>query len=376
MINNYQFLYKLGHCPEICAEEFLVLTKSKPEEIMVSGNYLFSNKEVNVNLSGGLVFGAKILKQFDFNKENKVKVIEEIENILIDGQESGQYKKTGFSLDFAYDLTRLLKITKKYSVKNTVLITEKTPNIGNWKSMKNWIVQIKILDTTIIFKINSYFNQEKWAKIDSTLPKGDMKRGIINLKLARILNNLTINPNIWDPFCGSGRNLVSAIDIKKQFYLSDSAQVCIEDEVPANFNYILTQFKNEEIETAKLVSSFVADAGEFKNPCIEGEDLAIVTEGWLGTNLHGNKVNIELVKKDFQFLAKTWRTIIYKASQSKQVSDIIFCLPYHINWPEESQKLLESIYKWLENTNYTIQFPPVIYSREKSNVGHAIIHLK
>jgi hypothetical protein len=370
----FKYIYKLGHCVPLCAEEFLVLTQSKPDEILVSGGYLFSNKLLDVNLSGGLIFGGEILEQLPFKSENKLVVLDKIENILKKASVVGEneYKKTGFSLDFPFDLTKLLKITKKYGVKNSVLLCEKTPNIGNYKSMKTWLVQIKLDNQTIIFKIQSYFNQEKWAKLDGSLPKGDMKRGIINLKLARSLNNLTTNPIIWDPFCGSGRNMAASYDVKEKFYLSDNADICVEIEVPVNYDF-LCKLENKK---AVLEKVFLSSAEEFNNPVPTSEKFAIVTEGWLGTNLHGNKVSIELLKKDFQILAKAWRTIIYKAHQSGQVTDIVFCLPYHINWQSESDDFLNQVSSWLQNTDYKLQFPPVIYSREKSNVGHAVIHLR
>ena len=382
--NQILYIYKLGHCQELAVAEYLSLTGLSPKSIRVVDDYIFGYTKLDVNLSGSLVYGGQVLCEYDFETgKNLINTQEQLAVILANLEIP---KKMGLSLDCPITLTQVLKITKPLKIKNTLLINRTTPNIGHWKQNQFWVCQVKIGNINYIYKIDSYFDQEFWAKLDMALPCGDMKRGIINLKLARSLNNLTRSKNIWDPFCGSGRNMVSSFDIKNYFWMDDLAPICIDQEVPTNIKFLrefLPKFGKSLAEDAiKGSRTISASDSKFESGTLAGIDdknVSIVTEGWLGTNITEQLIPATILK-DYLWLSKVWKSIIDKASLQEFIQEIVFCLPYHLNFSNISDDHMSQVNSWLNDSKFRIiklgdRTDYIIYKRAKTKVAHAVFKL-
>ena len=382
--NQPLFIYKLGHCQELAIAEYLSLTGLSPKSIRIVDDYLFGYVKIDVNLAGSLIFGGEVLCEYDFeNGKNLINTQEQLSIILANLTIP---KKMGLSLDCPITLTQVLKITKPLKIKNTLLINRVTPNIGHWKQNKFWICQVKLGNINYIYKIDTYFDQEFWAKLDMALPCGDMKRGIINLKLARSLNNLTRSKNIWDPFCGSGRNMVSAFDIKNHFWMDDISPICIDQEVPTNLKFLyeyLPKF-GKALATDAIKGSRTVSASDSKFESgtlagIEDKQVSIVTEGWLGTNITEQLIPATILK-DYLWLSKVWKSIVDKASNQEFIQEIVFCLPYHLNFSNISDDHMAQVNIWIKDSKFRVlKLAPktdyIVYRRAKTKVAHAIFKL-
>mgnify|MGYP003731411763 CR=1 FL=1 len=261
------------------------------------------------------------------------------------------------------------------------------PNFGSWKSLKQWFLVIPLNDYWLVGRVDTYANQEFWSVLDLELPHKSLKSGIINLKLARSLLNLTKKSVVWDPFCGQGRLIVAGLDLKQKFLASDIATNCI---LETQLNYLQAKqiwsknwqyfhlngnFLPAELVTEVLDARTLSKSKNFDT----SSDLAIVTEGYLGTNFT-QPPSLQNIQTELQKLIELWSEVIAQASQLK-ISELVFCLPVYLRSKESKQKVWPQFQDLLiKKTNYRLcylcnQKPGILYSRPKSLVGHWIVKL-
>ena len=366
--NMYQFIYKLGHCQELAIAEFVSLYP-KAKYIATSG-WLYTDSALNANITGSLVYGGDIVDELAVTSETKEQLFDILESYISTNVED--LKKLGISIPKLY-AKDVLPLAKKAGSKKINVLIDKKPNYGNWKGLKNWILIDQIGKKLTIIKLTSYSDQQFWTQIDSFLPHNDMKRGIINLKLARSLLNLTQSSKIYDPLCGLGRLAVAGIDRKDSYVLSDMDETCLAD-CEKNIEYaksFWSRKKQYDGDTKYVV--FAQDARALDEVPQDLSRCTVVTEGYLGYRF-SNSPSRQEIEREFEIQEKMW-TDILQSCHNKGIKEIIFCLPFYQKKDENT--LPEFIDELVDKIGYRLQkFEDqsyILYSREKTNVGHYIV---
>jgi hypothetical protein len=369
------YLYRLGHEPNLGEAEFRFL---KGREYVRDGNWLRSDLKCEIGKTGSLVFRAKILDSVEFyDKLTLPEINSKIEFALTAHLQEFPTKKAGFAVPKFLDKT-FLKLAKSSGVKKVNLLASGSlPTIGNFEHTKKWFVVAVVAKDLQITEVEEYSPQEFWSVMDEKMPERDMRRGIINLKLARTLLNFTKSKKIYDPFCGLGRNLIAGIDLKKEFVMSDLEQVCIP-QAEANFEWAKTYFATDKNflnePLANLKDSFAQNAANF-NPELADviKNFVIVSEGTLGKNFNTTP-NDEQVEKELQKMVNLWQRVLQTNSEYG-TSEIIVCLPFYPKFGNSGKINLDKI---LFGSKYKIapllpNLQTIEYSRSKSFVGHEVV---
>ncbi len=382
---NNNFFYRLGHCKDLSTTEYRFLSGDKNYKLV--GDFLLGEKELNVNLAGSLVFGGKILFSLPKNQDGGLNVINlknKLKENLIKIREED--KKIGIAV-FTRFKDLCFEVTKKTGFKKVNLLPNPQKlNFGHSKKTKKWIYSFDYKDEVVFGLITTFSNQEFWTDLDTNLPHGDMSRGIINLKLARSLLNLTDKKKIWDPLAGQGRILVSGMDLKTEFWASDIDEVCISD-IRENYefgeNYWKEKgrhLKTEDQNLAKLISAFDGDVTQKETvkkmgKIIQDENLAIVTEGFLGQNFK-SRPSLEEIKTELKKVSEMWIKFFYLIQEKTNIQEVVFCLPFYkykrelVTWKEVESELLNLGFKLVDfNSGQKMIF----YSRRDSFVGHLVL---
>ena len=367
------FAYLLGHCPELGVEEFKMLSNGAEYEL--HEDILLSTFDLDPNLTGSIIWQSKLL-----GIASNLNEILNHENLEVS-------KKIGFLLpgENKEDMTRHLRAAKDKGFKKINIQYKDELNFGDYKATKTWYMIRHINDQNALLKLTKHVNQEFWAVLDEKLPERDLKRGIINLKLARTLANLTTASTIIDPFCGQGRNIAACLDTKSSFIGSDVDQVVIP-EAMANITYAdeffdenrqfigALEYPENKLDKvtllARTATKIGTDMGKFKP-----QDTAIVSEGTLGKNTGHQRPN-EWVQKDFDSIVDIWAKTIERAEQM-QLSELVFTLPFYPKnyTPEQNIELLTNAVDRIRGS-YTLSDDfPILYSRQRSVVGHGVIKL-
>lgn len=392
-----QYFYKLGHQPELSLREFE--SKTNSDSNFYNQSWVLSDQKISVNKLGSMIFRGKVLAEFDL--ENQSKLLKELDlNISpllqrFKEKEGLSLKKIGLSQYYKEKEENPLRkkfytfLSKKVfnllkesgSKKVNSLELGVLPSFGNFKNTKHWLIFFNIGKKLFLGYVEEYFDQEFWAEMDQKLPASEMKKGLINLKLARTLLNFSSQKVIWDPFCGLNRNLIAGIDQKDQFLASDIDEECLPGaqknfifareffakklkekrdlEMQSNLELeskdseknIETQkeeSENKEIETktekniTKKVSILEPKLGVLKGiktlkannlskinfgRDIDFSKVGIVTEGHLGRNF-ASFPDDNMIANEFAIVSKIWQEVLAEA-QKLQIPEIIFCLPFY-----------------------------------------------
>jgi hypothetical protein len=216
-------------------------------------------------------------------------------------------------------------------------------------------------------------DQQYWTELENTLPNTDISRGVINLKLARTLLNLTNNTKIWDPFSGQGRVICSGLTTKKSFFASDIDKTVLpqlEENFDAAFDYLLNNKKPDQIlNLATLDQSWTEDAKK-NNSNIDAntDNLAIVTEGHLGINPSKKSITHPQALQESTQIDYLWQGLLTK-SKLLGIKEIVGCVPFY------PQIGFIPKYEFMNGEFYNISFEPINYSRPKAQVGHLVFKL-
>jgi len=402
------FIYKLGHIPELGRAELAALCSVSYREINTLGGFAFSNSAISANQTGSLVWAGKILSQQP-NQQNTepedllLEVLKQFDEEL-KAMKSENIKRIGFVLpqELSSFQGEIIRIVKKMGFKGVQIVFGLSKfGFGHYRAIKNWLMLCSAKSeeesTTFFVRLIDMSNQEFWSNLDMRMPQRDMKRGIINLKLARSMVNLAGSQDVWDPFVGQGRVMAATMDTTKTFLASDIDPVCLPEmaenieyagkfwqkygtritQKPSEKKEVLSDKKSEqELPFSELVDLFALDAAELNSVSHNVSNYALVTEGYLGPTLSAD-AKVEEAKKYLYEIAELWTTIIPQAIQLG-MSSVVFCLPYYSILPfSVYQKILNQF-----TSIDKVQFVPlsstgfIVYSREKTRVGHALFQLR
>ena len=371
-----KYFYSLGHVPQLGLNEYLVLSANS--SFLVNENYLLSDTLVDITQTGSLIYSGEILGVFDYSDKNKAELPSLVGNLL----KQADISKVGLALPMGYNPRGWLQIFKSLGYKKINIITGEI-TFGHFKQTKEWFQLFKFKDKMYFGKITARFDQQLWRVLDDKVLKGDMSRGLINLKLARSMANLVPETAIWDPFCGVNRNLVAAIDLKENFFASDIDAACLE-EAKSNFeaaHEFLT--KNTTQVLGHLKETFECDASNFKDfRRFQGLDIGVVTEGFLGTN-YTSKIPDSVAQLEFEKIFSIW-LVFLKNTEKSNIRNMVFCLPFYPELRNLSIKMLQEFIDKIAASNWQIEpFESInshktnyiLYKRDKSIVAHALFRL-
>jgi len=403
------FFYQLGHCKDLSLAE-LSQNITLSGETKIQANYLLAQDYLPAHQFGSIPFSGIVLDEFlaiDFNLDIFIQILQKkflktdfnfpqsLHNLTSGSSKS---KKIGLSiLDLKMNFRiqqKWLQTLKKIGFKKVAII-QNTPNYGHFKQQKNWIIIQKIQNKILVGYILDYFDQQFWAQLDSKMPKLDMDRGIINLKLGRSLLNFSKTKNIWDPLAGQGRILIAGKDFEKQFVASDS-DMTVLPELNKNWKWAdyffprKIQYQEKVLPASKLQASFVWNISDNENLKLVKNELqnleqipSIVTEGFLGTN-YQNSINPKLFQTEFETISKLWQKAFVNFAEL-EIPEIIFCLPYLVKSNKQEIWYLQSLENILSDTDYqTVNLANfkqqrqsfILYAREKTHIGHQIWKVK
>lgn len=413
LVYYMRFFYKHGHNLQLSINEFEFLTDTKVTNS--NDQFFLSDKYLPANQTGSIVYVGEVLGEFDKNEEAKVltAIDLELKNIqnsttgyitypemklaslasvtVADAREnlptfdigenpsqpqtiefeiSYNHKKIGFVLPQDI-LNKAIKLGKQNGFGKVSSAGFTTGvNFGNWKQTTNWIVSFVFEGKLILGKIISFANQEFWSDLDTYLPHLDMKRGVINLKLARSLLNLTQAKNIVDPFAGLGRILVAGLDLKDSFIASDIDD--LTTEIQENYNKGVRSWTRNY----NMLQTRVGKSVEYKSKAGKNT-VAIVTEGYLGNNFKTEPSEQEMYKV-WSHLEDLWVKHIDLA-KTNNISEIVFCLPFYktskgITLPEKLIERIKSqdgvkVVKFANDKEF------ILYSRQNTITGHLIMKI-
>jgi RNA recognition motif-containing protein len=369
------YLYFCGHQNQLAENEFWILTGKKAT--LIEDKWLSSDEYLDVNLSGNLVFCLEILDNLEGNSGSKVVT-----------QLTKRFEQTARVFSKKIGVCNLIPVLREKEVINLfkdfggkkINTISTIPTFGNFKHTKNWVFLLPLADKIYIAELKNHFNQEFWADLDINLPQKNLKIGIINLKLAKFLTNLSTNSKVWDPFCGFGRNLLVGLGLKTDFVGSDLNPNCVNWS-QENFDFAKKYFDLEvkPVETEKF---FVAASSDLEavTQNTSGLDLSqfsVVSEGSLGHNFEA-KPNPISAKNEWENLLDLWSGNL-KTFAKFEIKEVVFCLPFFdVLEPKFIQNSLESL---IENSNY-VQFEFLnsqkflVYKRPQAFVGHLIVKLE
>lgn len=347
------YYYKIGHNETLSLAEFKSIASqlNKKEEIAISNGYIITRNDIDIDELGSIIFKMQEVVNFD--------------NATLP-------KKVGYAnLSKSKGISKndLLKKLKEQGGKKINIINV-TPNIGNIQYVKDWFIE----QDNSVYYISQYFDNSLWGYIDMSLPAKDMKKGIINLKLARSIYNLSdLNiKSVFDPFSGLGRNGVAIWDKDVDIYMSDNDEYC-KRYVQENIEWIAERVTSK----SKLITNDVIEASKLATIAPK-EDFKIVTEGYLTDSASGKLSSQEARERKFEVI-QVWQNILNKWSDIDNLKEVIFCLPYYITEEGVVDIDVEKEFdlQQFEHQNITgdTNKKDIYYSREKTRIGHMVVKL-
>lgn len=346
------YFYRLGHIPHLSLAE---LDYQQLALLWHTNQFAVSNHDIDIQKLGGVSWKAENIEGKNF--------LDAVSHWIETASERTKF--VGISLPKQNTTTEAIRLLKQKGAKKVAFIDD-TFTIGDWKRSDVIFLECTIENKAYFLKVTDFFDQDKWAKLENSLPVTDMKRGQINIKLARVLKNLTNKTSIIDPFCGIGRNAIACLDLISSAYLSDlDTKAVLEAE--QNCNYAQTK-----LQTNVPIHFTTKDASELS--ISDSSRYAVVSEGWLGLNLQTHpspetaKKSIEQVIALYQKCFENWA----KAG----ISEIVICAPFYPTYPSLTPTVQQSIRDITKKTGYTLsQFGDgqfIRYARPKTYVGHLI----
>lgn len=168
-------------------------------------------------------------------------------------------------------------------------------------------------DQLIIAQTKTWQNIDLWSQRDRGRPFADRKRGMLPLKVARMMVNIATkgdtNHHLYDPFCGTGTILQEALSLGISSVGSDLSQAALTG-TKENLNWFIAQ---GFAKTTELPQLFAADVAQVKLKAFAKRPTLIVTEPFLGKP-QAKEQDLPNIYKGLYKLYKgafnTWREIL------------------------------------------------------------------
>ena len=351
------YLYRLSHVPALTLAELTALGYEPQEH---SQKFCSLKEKIAIKNLGSVGYCAEIIPGKDY--------LAAVALWLDATEEKKKFVGIQLPRDYATQ-TEVIKKLKPVGAKKIAFLT-KEATIGDWKRSNQIFFPLKKDGIIYAARIVEYFDQDLWAKLESSLPHVDMKRGQINIKLARTLLNFSPSKHIIDPFCGLGRNIIAGLDILTSAECSDN------DEKAVNESRDNCKAAQERLGTAIPITFSVVAADAITLQ--DSSKSSIVTEGWLGENLTTRStydqalVNSRNVFDLYKSCFKHWNNV--------GITDVVLTFPYYPHLPELTRDMQSQLESAIASSGYKLATPGphgfIHYARPNSLVGHSIFCLK
>lgn len=366
-MTNYLFL--LGKALPLCEAELLWALSHKNlnqkmltpalREISMDEQYL----EEFTNTLGGIVKVAKVLSR---------EVINPLENIITDllaheGKVQfcihGSSEKNANTIvkNALKDADRASRFLETDTIYDTAMSMQKNYH-------EYWIVPFD--GKMIVAKCVWMQDIKIWAKKDFGRPKSDPRSGMLPPKIARILVNLALRPEVknarvYDPFCGSGTLLMEALSLGQEAIGSDLSLKAVEDTEDN-----LAWFKETMSPDARF-TIFQADAVQVSTVHTHGLVDAIVFEPFMGPP----RIRPEKIKDIAKGLEKLYIGTLKNLSHLLPKGGRLVCILPTLK-ADRIVKRTDSLIDRCENFGYTLENGPLEYSRPQASVVRQIYVLE
>ncbi len=354
----------------------------------------FDIKELQEQLGGTIKIG-KILGKYS-KKELKTKSFRsDIINLLtLDGNR----------ITFGFSLYGQTKKLKRF-IKNIALKIKK--DIKSKGISCRWVTSKKPYLSSVVLKKNNLLSRgadiivedykdklllgytltcqdfKKYSFYDYSKPKRPIEKGMLPLKLSKIMINIGLgfkkdlkNVNIYDPFCGSGTILTSAILLGfKNIYGSDKDNQAIQDS-KENIKWFLKNTK-KSLNKAKIFQSDVRNIAEKIN---KKQDF-IITEPYLGPlNIQNKNIKNQIDKlsklylnsfSEFKKIIKSHGKVVIILPVFK--TNKKYFLPILDKLNKQGWKQIINLNKLGKYKRYLSQRNTLIYSRSDQSVLREIL---
>jgi hypothetical protein len=349
------YLYRLGHVPALSYAE---LVSAGLPIVSNTEKFALSEELIDIQQLGGISYVAEDLGVGDMAE------------LVVDYLSNTEEKKkfVGIQLPAEASQSDAIKILKSAGAKKVTFLT-KEPSIGDAKRSDQIFFAMQVGMSKRSLRMVEYFDQDKWAKLEASLPVQDMERGQINLKLARTMLSFVTSRDIIDPFCGLGRNAIAVLDLITSAQLSDIDPIAIT-ATTNNINHAITRLKSNIVPTI-----LVAKAQEITP--IDPQKSAIVSEGYLGENSQSRSPE-EKAKANIVNVLEIYRECFVRWSDLK-IKEVVITFPYYPHLTHLIPSTEEHLTKAARDAGYSVTTPGknlfIRYARPQSFVGHLVFKL-
>lgn len=373
----YHYLYKLGHQPKISVlelKQFIHLEGTITASSI--GKFSQSNEFCSITSLGGTIARLKVLSTLDEASKSYIDFLcETVEKF----KSQSSVSKVGVFSTATIKKPLAINKLKQLGLKKINILDEGVfPTIGHIKSALTWFGILSTTSGVHCVVIEEYSDQDNWKYLDQSLPHNDMKRGIMNLKLSKILHNLTKDTAIWDPFCGQGRTMIGGLDTKAKLWGSDKDSSVLSEaknNIEKAQSILIKKKPNTPIADIRFFGYDVTEKNETIQSMLFETPVSIVTEGYLGPGL-SKEPDKELYTKLFREIGQLWSVFLKNLSQTN-VKDIVFCIPaYKVNGRFVTNTVLIDSLETLIPSHSRYSYYQDIYARKDAIVGHQILILR
>lgn len=228
---------------------------------------------------------------------------------------------------------------------------------------------VKSSDEYYVLKTIFIQDYEAWSGREYGRPYSDSKRGMLPIKIARMVVNIAFqsgkkNGLLFDPFCGMGSILGEALLSGWQVLGSDIS----EDVISKSQKNILWLMNKSGINDPAIAKFFTSDATHISSSVAPLSVDALVTEPFMGsTNIGEGGVSIEKVKNIAKGLEKLyigclkdWHTVL------KPGGIIVMAIPSF--FVSGRVFYVKNVVDRCEMLGYTTKAGPIEYSRPQAAV--------
>ncbi len=212
-------------------------------------------------------------------------------------------------------------------------------------------------------------NIDEWSFIDRQRPYSDTKKGMLPIKIARILINIAVQEKsvIYDPFCGTGTILMEGLRLGHFVYGSDIDKKALNGAIK-NLNWVCENFNIN-----KTYTIFLEDATKIKKQYFSHKIKAVITEPYMGKPKPN--INPKNLKNIFTGLYKLYLGFFKNLVNILEKDTIvIFIFPFI----KTSNKIYDfsNLIDKLNEFGYTTICEPIFYNRPQAIVKRQIYIFK
>ncbi len=214
-----------------------------------------------------------------------------------------------------------------------------------------------------------------WTFHDRSRPFADRKRGMLPLKVARMLVNIGTKGKyadhyLYDPFCGTGSILQEAFHLGVKAVGSDVSPEAIVG-TQKNLAWYQTQVLQQPQDIHAVPQVFVADVAKATLQNLKAQPTVIVTEPFLGKQQAGQQDLPNVYKglyKLYKGALNTWKSIL------PQDGEVVIIFP-SVTTPKTEYDMSPLIDE-LPELGYNIVSGPIVYARPDAHTKRNLYILK